>query len=172
MTTTTDYHKAVADVARMAAACGVPPDWRRMWFDAETGLVDLRTATDTDLARLRRIESAARAWHAARDGAISGGNWLPGPPARRYDDACALLAAVLTATADGASGDDRAARIEAAVRAVLASGQARYDSADGGFPEPVARAEEVAYYGSEPRYVGDLVPAAAMTALRAAVEGA
>lgn len=59
MTTTTDYHKAVADVAKQAVACGVPPDFRRMWFDAESDLDQLRTATDAELTRLRRIETAA-----------------------------------------------------------------------------------------------------------------
>lgn len=65
MTTTTSrdaelFPEVVADVAKMAAACGVPPDWRRMWFDAETELDDLRTALDAELTRLRAIETAAR----------------------------------------------------------------------------------------------------------------
>jgi len=58
---------------------------------------DSTTARDA-LARLARIEAAARAWHEAHDAARAGGNWRPGAPSRRYDDACTVLAAVLAAT--------------------------------------------------------------------------
>jgi transcriptional regulator with XRE-family HTH domain len=60
--------------------------------------------------------------------------------------------------------DDRAARIEAAAREVLASGQARYTHlADDG--------EGPMLFSLDEQYFGDLVPAAAMIALRAAMEG-
>jgi hypothetical protein len=103
----TDFEDVVADVARMADTCGVPPDFRRMWFDAESDLVDLRTATDAEITRLRRIETAARE--------------------------------------------------------VLASGQARYGGTMA-IPSP----EHSIHEG---QYIGDLVPAVAMQALREAVEG-
>lgn len=83
------YAETIASVAKMAVACGVPPDFRRMWFDAEI-----------DLIRLRAIEAAA----------------------------CE----------------------------VLARGQAVYRGEIGGWGDAVHEA--------------DLVPAAAMTALRSAVE--
>lgn len=95
------YAEVIASVAKQAVACGVPPDFRRMWFDAELALVDLRTATDAELARLRAIETAAGK--------------------------------------------------------VLSTGQARYV---GIFDE---------WGDGRDEYIGDLVPAAAMIALRAAV---
>lgn len=82
------YRQTMASVEKHADVLGVPPDYRRMWFDVET-----------ELARLQRIEAAARA--------------------------------------------------------VLASGQARYT-----------------HLADDEEWIGDIVPAAEMAALRAAVEGA
>lgn len=74
----------------------------------------------------------------------------------------AVTGAVVDATTDPELA--RLRRIEAAACEVLASGQAQYD-------RNLERLPDTEDFALEGRYVGDLVPAAVMTALRAAVEG-
>ena len=65
----------------------------------------------------------------------------------------------------------RLRRIEAAAREVLASGRARYETEGYAGDRDWQDARNLALIPEDNRYVGDLVPAAAMQALRAAVEG-
>jgi hypothetical protein len=109
-----------------------------------------RDANHAELARLRRIESAAVRWHAARDAAISGGNWLTGEPARRFDDASAVLAAVLSATSDGAGELSQPRR----------PGDAWVEGRRNGMDEPDADGSYVALDTSTPRVLLSLTYAA------------